>query len=77
VVISRDIEYAACHWLNHAAHGILNEDMIATLRAFDTEHIRAWLSMLSLMGCTADAIHAVKAALLWLKVSFCFMLCTP
>jgi hypothetical protein len=72
VVISRDLDYAARHWLNHAAHGILSGDMIATLRAFDTDHVMAWLSMLCLMGCTADAIQAVKGVQLWLKVSFCF-----
>jgi hypothetical protein len=75
-VISRDLEYAAHHWLNHAAHGILSEDIIATLQAFDTDHVMAWLSMLSLMGCTADAIQGVKGALLWLKVSFCSTPCT-
>jgi hypothetical protein len=70
-VISRDLGYAARHWLDHAVCGVLNEDMIATLQAFDSDCVMTWLSLLSLMGCTADAIHAVKGVLLWLKVSFC------
>jgi hypothetical protein len=74
-VMTRDLEYAARYWLTHAAHGILNEDMVSILQAFDSDHVMAWLSMLSVMGCSADAIHAVKGTILWLKVSF-YVICS-
>jgi hypothetical protein len=67
--IPAHVQYACRYWATHLSESSPVDDVVDALMMFSSQHLLHWLEVLSLIGCLAEALPALRHVQNWTSVS--------